>query len=247
MTEQNKAAPADKAQTECKQTVDEMLRQTANVADGGDDAQTDAADAQTAQTADADAQADADAEKSAEAPAKSGAKPDAKSDGAKPDKGAHALKYAAELAAAKEKAQQFEQQLKSAKDTLLRTAAEYDNFRKRSAREHDAAFNNGVAHAAEALLPIIDTLTLAANTPTADENYKKGVQLTLDQCKKSLDKLGVKEIAAQGAPFDPNLHAAVMQRPAENPEQSGTVLQVLQSGYTLGDKVVRHATVVVAQ
>lgn len=156
-------------------------------------------------------------------------------------------KHAADLAAAKTKAEQFEAQLKNAKDTLLRTAAEYDNFRKRSAREHDAAFANGVSHAVEQLLPVMDTLALAAGTQTTDDNFKKGVILTLDQCQKSLEALGVSEIEALDQPFDPNLHAAVMQQPAPEGKESGTVLQVLQKGYRMGDKVIRHTTVIVAE
>ncbi|MEG2930860.1 MAG: nucleotide exchange factor GrpE [Ruthenibacterium sp.] len=156
-------------------------------------------------------------------------------------------KHAAELAAIKAHVEQMEKQASSAKETLLRTVAEYDNFRKRSAREHDAAFGNGVCHAVEKLLPILDTLALAANTQTADEGFKKGVELTLDQCKKAFDELGVKENDALGQPFDPNLHAAVLQQPAPEGTDSGIVLQVLQTGYTLTDKVVRHATVVVAE
>lgn len=163
----------------------------------------------------------------------------------KPDK--HGAKYAAELAAAKTQAEQAQQQMQTAKDALLRTAAEYDNFRKRSAREHDAAFHNGVSHAIETLLPVIDTLALAANAETTDAAYKKGVELTLDQCKKAFDALGVKEIEALDKPFDPNLHAAVLQQPGPDGVDSGTVLQVFQTGYLLGDKVVRHATVAVAE
>ncbi|MEG1069710.1 MAG: nucleotide exchange factor GrpE, partial [Ruthenibacterium sp.] len=91
----------------------------------------------------------------------------------------------AEIAAAKNKADDFEKQLADVKNTLMRTAAEYDNFRKRSAKEHDAAFQNGVGFAVTQLLPVLDTLTLAANAETTDENYKKGVVLTLDKCKEA--------------------------------------------------------------
>lgn len=159
----------------------------------------------------------------------------------------HGAKFAAELAAAKTQAEHAEQQMQAAKDALLRTAAEYDNFRKRSAREHDAAFHNGVSHAIEKLLAVVDTLALAASAETADAAYKKGVELTLDQCKKAFDALGVKEMEALNQPFDPNLHAAVLQQPAPDGVESGTVLQVLQTGYMLGEKVVRHATVAVAE
>ncbi len=154
---------------------------------------------------------------------------------------------AAKQAGAEEKAARLEQQLADAKDTLLRTAAEYDNFRKRSQKEKDAAFGNGVAFAVEKLLCILDTLELAANAGTSDEAYKKGVLMTLDQARTALQALGVEEIEAEGKPFDPQMHAAVMQQPAPEGTDSGIVLQVLQRGYSRDGKVIRHATVVVAE
>ncbi len=152
----------------------------------------------------------------------------------------------AERAALKTKLEQAEKALAEMKDRWMRAAAEFDNFRKRSAREHDAAFDDGVSFAVNALLPVLDTLELAANAETADEGYKKGVLMTLTKCEESFGKMGVREIEAQGKSFDPTLHAAVMQQPATEECPSGTVTQVLQKGYTLHDKVVRHAGVAVA-
>lgn len=152
-----------------------------------------------------------------------------------------------QLAAAKAEAEKARAEAAEAKDRLLRTAAEYDNFRKRSAREQDAAFGNGVAHAVSQILSILDTLEMAEAAPTADENFKKGVTLTLEKAKAAFEALKVEEIPALGQPFDPAVHNAVMQKVAENGEESGTVLQVFQKGYKLGDKVIRHATVIVAE
>ena len=152
-----------------------------------------------------------------------------------------------EQAALKTKLTQMEKNLADAKDALLRTAAEYENFRKRSAREHDAAFDNGVTFAVTALLPVLDTLELAAAAPTTDENYKKGVALTLDKCREAFEKMGIVEIEALGKPFDPALHAAVLQQPATDDAPSGTITLVAQKGYLLHDKVVRHASVAVAE
>ena len=152
-----------------------------------------------------------------------------------------------QLAAAKAEAEKAKAEAAEAKDRLLRTAAEYDNFRKRSAREQDAAFGGGVAHAVGKILTILDTLEMAEAAPTADENFKKGVTLTLEKAKAAFEALKVEEIPALGLPFDPAVHNAVMQKPAENGEESGTVLQVFQKGYKLGDKVIRHATVIVAE
>ena len=152
-----------------------------------------------------------------------------------------------QLAAARAEAEKARAEADAAKDRLLRTAAEYDNFRKRSAREQDAAFGNGVAHAVSQILSILDTLEMAEAAPTADENFKKGVTLTLEKAKAAFEALKVEEIPALGQPFDPAVHNAVMQKAAENGEESGTVLQVFRKGYKLGDKVIRHATVIVAE
>ena len=132
-------------------------------------------------------------------------------------------------------------------DKYLRLAAEYDNYRKRSTREADQKFNDGVSFAVNQIIPILDTLEMAANAPTTDENYKKGVTMTLDKAAKALNALHVEEIEALGKPFDPNFMNAVQQIPAPDGQESGTVITVYQKGYKLGDKIVRHATVVVAE
>lgn len=151
------------------------------------------------------------------------------------------------LPALKEQLAAAQKEAAEAKDRLLRTAAEYDNFRKRSAREQDAAFNNGVSFAVGQILNILDTLEMAARAETADENYKKGVVMTLDKAAAALSALKVEEIPAEGQPFDPNLHAAVGQAPATDEAPSGQIVQVYQKGYRLDGRVIRHAAVVVAE
>ena len=149
------------------------------------------------------------------------------------------------ISAAEEKVKAAEQRTGELNERLLRLAAEYDNHRKRSQKEHDNAFNNGVCFSANQLLPIIDTLGMAANAGSTDEEYKKGVLLTLSKCEEVFSKLGITEIEALGQPFDPALHDACMQQPAEGAE-SGAVTAVIQKGYKMGDKVIRHAVVAVA-
>ncbi len=156
-------------------------------------------------------------------------------------------KKARELEAIKAKLDTAEANAAQAKDQLLRMAAEYENYRKRSTREADQKFNDGVSFAVNQIIPILDTLDMAANAPTTDENYKKGVLMTLDKAAKALDALHVEEIEALGKPFDPNFMNAVQQVPAPDGQESGTVITVYQKGYKLGDKIVRHATVVVAE
>ena len=184
-------------------------------------------------------QAAAPAEQAAEA------KPEAAPEKDKKEKGSK--KHAAELEAAKARAEAAEKEAAEAKDRLLRTAAEYENFRKRSAREADQKFGDGVSHAVNQILGILDTLDMAANAPCADENYKKGVCMTLDKAEQALAKLNISEIEALGKEFDPNTMNAVQQVPAQDGQESGVVANVFQKGYMLGDKIVRHATVVVTE
>ena len=168
----------------------------------------------------------------------------AKDDGKKKDGWFN--KKARELDAIKAQLETAEQTAAKAKDQLLRMAAEYDNYRKRSTREADQKFNDGVSFAVNQILPILDTLEMAANAPTTDESYKKGVTMTLDKAAKALAALNIQEIPPLGQPFDPNFMNAVQQVPAEDGQESGTVVTVYQKGYQMGDKIVRHATVVVA-
>ena len=184
-------------------------------------------------------QAAAPAEQAAEA------KPEAAPEKDKKEKGSK--KHAAELEAAKARAEAAEKEAAEAKDRLLRTAAEYENFRKRSAREADQKFGDGVSHAVNQILGILDTLDMAANAPCADENYTKGVCMTLDKAEQALAKLNISEIEALGKEFDPNTMNAVQQVPAQDGQESGVVANVFQKGYMLGDKIIRHATVVVTE
>lgn len=162
-----------------------------------------------------------------------------------------AIKLAArlekELDETKKQLEKTSKERDDAKDTLMRTAAEYDNYRKRTTREKEASFSDGVSSAVTQLLPVIDTLELAICAPTSDENYKKGVEMTLEKCRQAFEKLGIEEIEAEGKPFDPNLHNAMMQDAAGEGVESGTITRVLQKGYTLSGKVIRHAAVAVAQ
>ncbi len=155
------------------------------------------------------------------------------------------LETEARIAAAEAKLAEAESRTAELNERLLRTTAEYENHRKRSQRETESAFSNGVCFSAEELLPVLDTLHAAAAVPTTDEEFKKGVLLTLQKCEEVFQKLGISEIVAEGQPFDPELHNAVMQKPADNAE-SGTVTLVMQRGYKLGDRVIRHAMVAVA-
>ena len=136
-------------------------------------------------------------------------------------------------------------QMAQQEDKYLRLAAEYDNYRKRTAKEKESLWAGAKAETAAAFLPVYDNLERALNQPTADEAYKKGVEMTMNQLKEVLTKLGITEIPALGQPFDPNLHNAVMHIEDENLGEN-TVSQVFQAGFQCGEKVIRFAMVQVA-
>jgi len=133
----------------------------------------------------------------------------------------------------------------SAEDRLIRLAAEYDNFRKRTAKEKEGIWNDASAAAVTALLPVFDNLERALKQETADAAYKKGVEMTMTGLRDALTKLGVEQIPAQGETFDPNLHNAVMHCEDENAEEN-TIVEVFQQGFKLGEKILRFAMVKVA-
>ena len=159
----------------------------------------------------------------------------------------HAGKHHNETAAMQAKLEAAEKKNDELKNQLLRTAAEYENYRKRSQREADQKFNDGVSHAVTQILSILDTLDMAANAACSDENYKKGVTMTLDKAAKAFEVLNITKIDALNKPFDPNFMNAVQQVPAAEGQESGSVVQVFQKGYKIGDKIIRHAMVVVAE
>ena len=137
-------------------------------------------------------------------------------------------------------------ELDNTKIMLLRTAAEYENFRKRSTKEKETSFNNGVSHATTKLIAILDTLDFAINAPTTDEEYKKGVVMISDKANEVFLELGIQEIEAMGKEFNPETMSAVSQAPIQEGQKEGEVVMVFQKGYTLHGKVIRHASVVVA-
>ena len=155
-------------------------------------------------------------------------------------------KHEKELAKLREEADKLQKELDDKNNLLLRTAAEYDNYRKRTEREKQSSAAFGAANAVEKLLPVLDTLELAAGAETADAAYKKGVLMTLKMFADALTTLGVEEIEGAGAEFDPKLHCAVAREPSEELE-SGKIVKVMRKGYRMGDRVVRASMVSVAE
>ena len=139
----------------------------------------------------------------------------------------------------------WEEKYNAEHDSLLRLAADYDNFRKRTLKEKEQSYGNGKADAVEKLLPVYDNLERALNQPTEDAAYKKGVEMTLTQLVSIFNSLGVEIFGNVGDEFDPNIHNAIMH--TEDPEAAeNTITQVFQKGFKLGDKIVRFAMVQVA-
>ena len=139
----------------------------------------------------------------------------------------------------------WEEKYNAERDSHLRLAAEYDNFRKRTVKEKEASYGNGKADAVAKMLPVYDNLERALNQPTEDAAYKKGVELTMNELVKIFTSLGVEVFGEIGDAFDPNLHNAVMHIESEELEEN-TISQVFQKGFKIGDKVVRFAMVQVA-
>lgn len=143
--------------------------------------------------------------------------------------------------------EKLQAELNEKNDQLLRMAAEYDNFRKRSQREKESLYAECKSSVVKDLLPVIDNFErcVAPGDDTSYEDYKKGVELTYKQFCESLKKLGIEVFGEVGETFDPNLHNAVMHTEDENlPENS--ISNVLMKGYKIGDKIIRAAMVAVA-
>ncbi len=133
-----------------------------------------------------------------------------------------------------------------AKDQLLRVMAEYDNFRKRTEKEKAAIYDNAVKDAVAEILNVADTMEMAlAHKDCEADDLRKGVEMIEKNLHAALTKLKVEPIGAEGDPFDPELHQAVSH--IENEDLGENVIaQVYRKGYRIGDKIIRHATVVVA-
>lgn len=130
-------------------------------------------------------------------------------------------------------------------DRIKRLMAEFENFKKRSEKERTNLYNSVMGDVIIKLLPIIDNLEKASEAKTEDEEYKKGIQMCLNQFKDVLTANGVKEIETVGQKFDPSLHEAVSSVIDENLGEK-VIKEEYRKGYMIGDKVLRHSLVAVA-
>lgn len=137
------------------------------------------------------------------------------------------------------------EQLKEQEDRLKRLMAEFDNFKKRSTKEREGLYNSLISDIFSSLLPVIDNLEKAVEAKTEDEGYKQGVELVLKQFKDVLLSNGVQEIETVGKTFDPELHEAVSSITDKNLGEK-EIKEEFRKGYKIGNKVIRHSMVVVA-
>ncbi|MBP3851557.1 MAG: nucleotide exchange factor GrpE [Erysipelotrichaceae bacterium] len=144
---------------------------------------------------------------------------------------------------------ELQEQLKKAKNDIARAYADTENMKKRLKKEADSAKKYRFQQAGLEMLPILDNMKMALNTPSDNPeltNYVKGFEMIYQQMQRVLENEGVKEIEAEGKPFDHNTMQALMQEKAEDME-SGMVIEVLQTGYMLKDRILRPALVKVSE
>lgn len=138
-----------------------------------------------------------------------------------------------------------QKELDDLNDRYKRVLAEFENYKKRSGKERETLYNSILADIVEVFLPIVDNLENALKIETQDSEYKKGIELVLKQMQDILKSKGVESIPAVGEIFDPSLHEAVssVQDPDKNSQE---IVQEYRKGYKIGNKVIRHSMVVVA-
>lgn len=173
-----------------------------------------------------------------------GEKPDTQAEESAEKK--EAPKKKKKLSKEQQEIEKLQQELMDKNDQFLRLRAEYDNFRKRSQNEKSAVYGSAVSDTVNQILPVLDNIERALSQESASaEDMKKGVEMIANQFRVSFEQLGVKETGGKGDAFDPNLHNAVSHIDDDTLGEN-VIAEVLQKGYMIGDKVVRHAMVQVA-
>lgn len=151
---------------------------------------------------------------------------------------------------AKDPLAEAKDEIEQLKDKYLRSVAEFDNYRKRTLKEKAELILNGSEKAVQAILPVIDDMERAIANAEKTEDVdvlREGMKLIYQKTNKIMESLGVKKIDTENADFDTNFHEAVAMVPGMGDDKKGKVLDCVQAGYTLNDKVIRHAKVAVGQ
>lgn len=141
---------------------------------------------------------------------------------------------------------ELEEKLEEANEKHLRLFAEYDNYRKRTAREKTETYTNASVKCIENLLPVIDSFERSLEFECSDENFKNGMAMIFNQMKEFMTKMNVTEVESLGAEFDPNFHNAIQQI-SDTDYAANHICAVYQKGYIMGDKLIRPAMVAVAE
>lgn len=148
----------------------------------------------------------------------------------------------------KDPLEEAQEQIAYLKDKLLRTIAEFENYKKRTIKEKMELIQNGGAKTVSALLPILDDFERAVADKSEDPKaIKEGTQMIFNKFVKTLESIGVKQIDAVGEDFNTDFHEAVAMVPGAEDDKKGKVIDCVQTGYTMNDKVIRHAKVAVGQ
>lgn len=146
--------------------------------------------------------------------------------------------------------QAAQKEIEELKDKYLRSVAEFDNYRKRTLKEKAELILNGGEKSVQAILPVIDDMERAIENGAKTDDpavLREGMELIYHKMMKALEGLGVKKIDTDGADFDTDLHEAVAMVPGMGDDKKGKVIDCMQAGYQLNDKVIRHAKVAVGQ
>lgn len=159
-------------------------------------------------------------------------------------------KLSKELEDSKKELEDSKKELEDQMDKYLRLSAEFDNFRKRTIKEKAEIIKNGSEKTITAILPVLDDFERALKNLAPSEEAKplfEGIELIFDKFLKTLKQLGLEKIDTEGQPFDTDYHEAIAMVPAPEEDNKGKILDCVQTGYKLNDKVIRHSKVVVAQ
>lgn len=143
-----------------------------------------------------------------------------------------------------------QKELEEARDKYLRLAAEFDNYKRRTARERVELMQTAGKDVIQELLPVLDDFERAEKMLSQardTEAVKEGFELVIGKLRSTLERMGLRPMESNGEPFDADLHEAITEIPAPNPGMQGAVIDVIQPGYYLNDKLIRHAKVVVGK
>lgn len=160
----------------------------------------------------------------------------------------HDKKHNKKIDTLEDQIETLQQELDEAKDKYLRLFAEFDNFKKRSMKERLDLMNSAAQNTLKTLLPILDDFDRAKKSAESGvESFSEGVQLVYNKLFSTLEGIGLKAMLSDGEDFDMDYHEAVTEIPAPSEDLKGKIIDTIEKGYTLNDKIIRYAKVIVAK